>query len=330
MTITTLPEQISPEDARQATRRKGIGGSDVPKILGLSNFGTALDVWAQKLNLVPATFETQRMRWGKALEPEIAQAYMERTGKRIVRPSMITRSAKRPWMLASIDRLVVGEKRLVELKCSGWSRGWGEEGTEAVPDEYYCQVQWYLAVKEYEVADCAVLIGGNDFRLYTIERAQDFIEKDLIPAMQEFWEKHVLAGLQPKVDGSEACKRYIAARYRDVVEGSSMIATAELSRLARELKEARESSAMTEAARTLIENEIKVLMGEVEKVAGDGFQITWKMRAGRRSVDYESVARALAVKASVGPHEWDTLVKAHERESGAARVFLPKWDEEKS
>ena len=56
----------------------------------------------------------------------------------------------------------------------------GEPGTDEIPDYYMTQVQHYLAVTGVKTADVAVLIGGNDFRIYTIEadeELQSFVDR---------------------------------------------------------------------------------------------------------------------------------------------------------
>jgi len=55
--------------------------------------------------------------------------------------------------------------RLVEIKTARSADGWGEAGTDEVPQEYLIQVQHYLAVTALPVADVAVLFGGQEFRL---------------------------------------------------------------------------------------------------------------------------------------------------------------------
>ena len=55
-------------------RRKGIGGSDVAAIIGLSPWTTPLDIYEQKLGIALPSEETEAMYWGTALEPAIRQA----------------------------------------------------------------------------------------------------------------------------------------------------------------------------------------------------------------------------------------------------------------
>jgi hypothetical protein len=66
---------------------------------------------------------------------------------------------------------------------------------------YQCQVLHQLAVTGHDWADVAVLIGGQDFRIYRVNRDEDKIA-DLIARETVFWQ-HVLLDTQPAPDGSD-------------------------------------------------------------------------------------------------------------------------------
>ena len=53
-----------------------------------------------------------------------------------------------------------------------------------------------MAVTDAEFADVAVLINGNDFRIYHIPRDQEIIDH-LVKREIEFWNDNVLAKVQP-------------------------------------------------------------------------------------------------------------------------------------
>ena len=173
-----------------AERRKGIGSSDAAAIAGLApeGWGSALSVYLDKLGQLPER-TTEPMRWGTRLEPAIAAAYQEETGVEISQPApLIVRHPEHSWMLASPDRLAAD--RIVELKtCSAFhAEQWGEPGTDEVPEHYLVQVQHQLAVTGMDLADVAVLIGGQDFRVYTLFRSEALISR-LLEIEAAFWER---------------------------------------------------------------------------------------------------------------------------------------------
>ena len=74
------------EEEWLAYRRKGIGGSDVAALLGISPWRTARDLFYDKLNI--AVVEDHEDNWvalemGHLLEPLVAKIFHHRTGYKI-------------------------------------------------------------------------------------------------------------------------------------------------------------------------------------------------------------------------------------------------------
>jgi len=171
-------------------RKSGIGGSDAGAVIGLNPYRTPFNVWLEKTGREPAPdlSDNAAVRWGNILEDVVAQEYASVTGRKL-RKIKKTRYHKRyPFMLANIDRLVVGENGLLEIKTAGhFADGWGEPGTDQVPESYIAQCCHYLAVYDRDWCDLAVLIGGRDFRVYHINRDRK-LEHYLIDAERRFWD----------------------------------------------------------------------------------------------------------------------------------------------
>jgi predicted phage-related endonuclease len=93
-----------------------------------------------------------------------------------------------PFMLANIDRQIVGLRRGLEVKnASLWTaEKWGESGTDDIPLFYLTQCVHYMAVFDFDAWDAAVLLGGNELRNYTIHRDRES-EGRLIELEREFW-----------------------------------------------------------------------------------------------------------------------------------------------
>ncbi len=174
-------------EAWLAERRTGIGGSDVAPIIGISPFRSALEVYLEKRGDLGEPPLNDAMHWGNLLEPVVRQEYADRTGKAVMMPAGMIRHPKHEFMLANLDGYVDGD-RLFEAKTARTSIGWGEPGTDEVPQGYLFQVQHYMAVTGYPLTDIAVLIGGSDFRIYTIE-ADPELHGLLIDAEADFWRR---------------------------------------------------------------------------------------------------------------------------------------------
>lgn len=165
--------------AKQGTdRTKGIGSSDVPTILGLSPWSTPYDLWLMKTGQVPGVQENEAMRMGSMLEPAVLSLAAHRLGARVVKPTSTYIGAE-PFMRANIDGMVGIAKRgsdIVEAKTTGRPDGWGEEGTDQVPEMVKAQVMFQMACASSGVAHVACLMGDYGLRLkmYRVAFCSDY------------------------------------------------------------------------------------------------------------------------------------------------------------
>lgn len=113
-----MPKTLRAETHKEwlAIRRRGIGGSDAAAIVGLDRYRSPFAVYADKLGLTPEREDNEAMRQGRDLEDYVAQRFTETTGKKVRRCNDTLQHPKYPRLLANIDRLIVGEKALLECK----------------------------------------------------------------------------------------------------------------------------------------------------------------------------------------------------------------------
>src|SRR5437868_8208262 len=104
-------------------RKTGIGSSDAGAAVGLNPYKSQLELWLEKTGRdggLPKTDpndETSPMYWGTLLEPIVAAHYTRRTGNRVRRINAVLQHPREPWMLANIDREVVGAADVQILEC---------------------------------------------------------------------------------------------------------------------------------------------------------------------------------------------------------------------
>lgn len=175
-------------------RQIGIGGSDVAALLGLSKWRTPLDVYNSKVE-EPIEVDNVSMEWGRRLEPVIREKYTEAVGMEVTIPPFMFQHPEHTFMIADVDG-IRADGRIVEIKTARTQMGWGEEGTDEIPDYYKTQVQHYMTVLGAKSCDVAVLIGASDFRIYTVESDLE-LESLLIEAEADFWHNHVEPQLPP-------------------------------------------------------------------------------------------------------------------------------------
>lgn len=251
-------------------RRTGLGGSDAAPAAGLSKWMTPLELWMDKRGELERR-ESEPMRWGTLLEPLIRQEYANRTGRTLeVRPYQLLRHPKYPFLFVTPDGIANAE-RLYEGKTARTAEGWGQPGTNEIPMEYTLQVQHGLMVLGLVVADVAVLVGGQDLRVYEVE-ADSELQEMLLDREAAFWAK-VQNGSPPDPVSEEDIKR----RWR-FSNGSRITASPEIEALVERWTSGsvylREEAEMVEGCK----NEVRAFMGEAAELVSESGELlaTWK------------------------------------------------------
>lgn len=306
---TLSPDQI-------ALRRSGVGASEVAAILGLDSYRTALDVYLDKRGLIEPFEGNQFTHWGKRLEGVIVEEYQDRHPDYQVQ-TCGTYTGAESWMLATPDRHVTpitpdGSKQIpplfwgLECKQRGqYARDdWGEEFSDEVPHAVAAQCHWGMLCTGALRWDVAVLIGGNDYREYTLH-ATPRIADGLYNEVKRFWETYVIPGVHPPFTGAETDHRFLLRTYpthtAEMVPLSD--STDPIYEAAMLLKVHRDAIKKHEAERDLHEARIKEYIADRRGIELPFGKITWT-------------------------HMEPVEVKAHTRK--ATRRFVPKFDESAS
>lgn len=171
-------------------RRHGIGGSDVSALVGMNRYRSPMTVYLDKIGELPPIEDNEAMYWGRTLEEIVAQEFAFRTNKKIRKCNFLMQHPEHDFMLANVDRLIVGENAGLEVKTANEYAKEDWQG-ETVPKEYALQCHHYMACTNADRWYVAVLIGGNKFEWRVIER-DDTIIQNLIEIEHNFWHNHVL------------------------------------------------------------------------------------------------------------------------------------------
>jgi putative phage-type endonuclease len=202
-----LPASASRE-AWLAARRGGLGSSDIAAILGISRYGNALSVWHDKTGGLPLESEdSEPALWGRAIEETVAREWARRNRSVVHRVGLVA-NITRPWQMCTLDRRVLEcplaterERCAVEVKCRDKMKA--DQWRKGTPDDVLAQVLHQIDTCGYDHLHVATLIGGNDYRQFTIWRRdyEDLIG-DLRMAGSVMWE-HVTTRRPPTLTGSE-------------------------------------------------------------------------------------------------------------------------------
>lgn len=246
-------------------RRTGIGGSDAAIVLGISPFVTAYELYLDKLGEAPPedeNFLKESRYWGSRLEAPVSDRYAEETGYKIQKANNLIRSKEHPFMIANIDRKVVGEDMRIgfEAKTAARAEGWGESGSNEIPAYIMCQVQHYLAVTGYDCWDLAVLIGNRDYRMYRINPIEDIINQ-LIEAETEFWDR-VESKVAPEPDWQSAATTRFLKNFYPGTNGQVIEFPGVAQKYQDVLKDAQEQKKLYEGIVDGCKNRLAMLMGE--------------------------------------------------------------------
>lgn len=290
-------------------RRKGIGGSDASAILNLNPYQSAFDVYAEKLGIKEEQPDNEALRQGRDLEDYVAFRFSEATGKKVRRRNAILQHPDYPWMLANVDRLVVGENAGLECKTTSILNK-SEFKLGEYPDSYYVQCMHYLAVTGFKKWYLAVLVLNKSFHVFEIERDEEEIEA-LIQAEKYFWEEHVLKQIPPAFDGSQAASKCLKTMY-PVAHDKEVRPLFGMEDKLAEYLELDEQIKELEKQQEKLKQEIQAALETAEEGLANGFKVIWKNRS-RTSFDSERFKK-----------EHPDLYKAYLKSPKTYRIFNVK------
>ena len=262
-------------------RRQGIGSSDAAAAVGLNPYQSQLELWMHKTgkgNLLPAVDpndETSPMYWGTLLEPIVAAHYTKRTGNRVRRVNAVLGHPQIPWMLANIDREVVGVPDVQILECKTAGINGAKLWKEGVPEYIQLQVMHQLAVTGKQAADVAVLICGQELQVHRIERDETMIAQ-LIALEAQFWEL-VTAEKEPPVDASESASTALRCLYpQDTGDDIDLSEDEAASSAFAQLQHVRQLMSDWESQEALLKHQIQQRMGSASFARFSGGTVSWK------------------------------------------------------
>jgi hypothetical protein len=247
-----------------------IGASEVSKILGVDPHAGPWDIWTAKMqgaapieeNILdeadddpeserdPADPLERGQRWEAHIRAELA-TYLRRP---VIEPGapfgqagalVIVRHPSVPWAQSSPDSWVIDEEHTVsgELKSDAGRKGytWGPSGTEIVDYDNggelllaphrATQLFWQIETIGLPYAYIGVLLGSYRFRWLRL-RAHPDTQRQLVDEVGEWREKHLVRGIEPNPDESEACAQHYRAKWHGQKAGERA-ATAEEAELIR-------------------------------------------------------------------------------------------------
>lgn len=238
-------------------RLSAIGASEVSVMLGLApaTWGSRRSLFEKKAHQLDLADDREFLMWGSLLEPAIAQGFATLTGTTLANLGAYTRVSQpdAPFLTATLDYVIPAGQRggrdgagTLQIKNAGSYKS--EEFAEGLPRHYQVQAQAEFAASGLSWGEFAVLFGGNELKVFPVERDDAFIAL-MLEEVREFVAM-IAAGTPPPMDGSDGTRRALLARWPQSDEAavaldesfasaweSHKLVSAELKRLEREKKE---------------------------------------------------------------------------------------------
>lgn len=247
-----------------AARKEGIGASEIACVLGISPWGSALSLYAEKIGL--AEHENldgnEAVFWGSQLETAIIDGYAKRTGRQVRVFQRLIRSTRWPWMLATPDAETSDDgvtwwplqvKNIGLNSASHWEDG--------APDYYRVQVTQEALVYGATKITAAALVAGQKLIWEDIE-VDDIMSRQIVNLGERFWVDHVVARNPPSADGSKASRTALAQMFPRHEPGKAVALSAEFIDIDQQIVEAK-------AARKELEAQIEALEIRVREAIAD-------------------------------------------------------------
>ena len=272
-----------PRDEWLEVRKTGIGSSDAAAAVGLNPYQSQLELWLVKtrrddgLPKVDPHDEESPIYWGNILEPIVAAHYTRRTGNRVRKINAVLQhpDPNTAWMLANIDREVIGASDVQILECKTAGINGARLWKDGVPEYVQLQVHHQLAVTGKQAADVAVLLGGQHLEIHRIERDEALI-RNLVQLEREFWH-FVETDTPPPADGSESSDRALRCLYpQDAGNTIDFSDDRELSATFADLVVLRESISDQEKLEEKLKQALQQAIGSASGAVFETGEVTWK------------------------------------------------------
>jgi predicted phage-related endonuclease len=310
---------------QMAAHYAGIGGSAVGKVLGVDPYDSPLDYYSKLVRFMDESKlpeedeaflkDNEAALWGNLLENAIATEWARRNSVKVMKTSKPRWDKELPFLVANPDRLVVGQKRGLEVKNR---TAYKLRDYEAGPLETeLLQCAHYMGVFGATQWDLAVLVGGQKLLTFGIKRDDELISlcRD---ACSRFWNEHVLPRNPPPPTRLADLEAY----YRRGRKGLAVTATPQILEALDALRDAKARAKAVEEEVENFEFTIKATLLEATELnSPEGSTLaTWRNNKDSEAVDYKGLAETL-LKRIEDAEERDALLKVHSFTKPGARVF---------
>jgi putative phage-type endonuclease len=296
-------------DEQRERRRKTIGASDAPIVMGISPWSSQRELWLEKAGF-DSQEETQSTRLGNYLQYGVAMEALKQIGGNILLEEPFLQHAD-GWASATPDYIIgQGDDRaILEIKTTH-QRSW-----DIVPEHYLLQVNWQAWVAGIDRAYLACL-HGEGLKVAIYEITPSLQSSWFINAVREckrFWERYIQGNEEVPKDAKTAESEELKAAIR-AESGKSVDLDIETLGYLRKLAELKRRNAPAADEIAVLEKLVKNRLDAAEVGLYSGQTVvTWK----------ESVSNSF--DSARFKTDYPDLAKQYTKQT-ISRRFLPKED----
>lgn len=249
-----------------------MGASDIPAIVGISPYASALSVWIDKTRGSEER-DDDVLTYGREMEAAVIARFARESGKCVKSlPLTIFRADDGP-LFCTPDAWCCDENSGIEAKTI-LPYGWDGE----LPSSWELQAQAQMAVMGWELVYIPTYDGGRRFHIFEVARDEGAIG-EIVQLAVRFWEM-VETGTMPEPGhlDAQALARYFPAVDAVMVLGDEDVSTIERIRHLSMIRDIYDEEADT------LKNRLRARLGSATAGERDGeVLVTWRADArGRR------------------------------------------------
>jgi len=213
-----------------------IGASEAAMALGVSPYGGPWELFERKQGK-PNPDNTAMAR-GRKWEPRVLEDYAEEARVQLIDPAIhlssrpgiaVLHHHDHDWMRCSPDAfsrqdgILGGVEAKTATDAGAWTpeKGlvldrWSDDAATMIPPHYAVQVYFSLEVSGFPYWDLCALVpaaGWLEVRWVRIMRDTS-VQSSIVATLAEWQDRHLVRGIPPEVDGSDACNRALSASFK--------------------------------------------------------------------------------------------------------------------
>jgi len=173
-----------------------IEGGDISSIIGIDKYKSIASVYDEKTKEINSSSKAvEEIYWINTLNEIVSREFMLRTRKKIRKNNINSIDKDYEFMASTVNRKIVGENSILDCKVlNGIDSNdiWCEE----IPKKYLLQAQHDMKVKRADKCYIAILINGEKFVLYEVERDDNLISR-IVKVEEEFWNNYIEKKVEP-------------------------------------------------------------------------------------------------------------------------------------